>query len=70
MKKFFWIGKTEKRAEGDASKRRVEIVSPGARDVRRDRIEKPSEYAAFGVRRLWLIDPEARTIEGWVLGVR
>jgi thioredoxin 2 len=34
MKKFFWIGKTEKRAEGDASKRRVEIVTPGARDAK------------------------------------
>lgn len=46
----------------------VEVASPGARDVRRDRIEKPSEYAAFGVRKLWLIDPDARTFEGWDLG--
>jgi Uma2 family endonuclease len=46
----------------------VEVVSLAARDVRRDRIEKPSEYAAFGVRKLWLIDPEARTFEGWELG--
>ena len=35
MKKFFWIGKTEKRTEGDAAKRRVEIVTPGARDASR-----------------------------------
>lgn len=34
MKKFFWIGKTEKRTEGDASKRRVEIVTPGAREAK------------------------------------
>jgi thioredoxin 2 len=34
MKKFFWIGKTEKRPEGDASKRRVEIVTPGTRDAK------------------------------------
>lgn len=34
MKKFFWIGKTEKGPEGDASKRRVEIVTPGARDAK------------------------------------
>ena len=34
MKKFFWIGKTEKRSEGDASKRRVEIVTPDAREAK------------------------------------
>lgn len=46
----------------------VEVLSPSARDVRRDRTEKPAEYAAFGVKHLWLVDPEARTIEGLFLG--
>lgn len=34
MKKFFWIGKKEKPPEGDVSKRRVEIVTPGVRDAK------------------------------------
>jgi len=40
-----------------------EVMSPRARDRRRDRIEKARDYAAFGVRAYVLIDPDARSIE-------
>ena len=46
----------------------IEVLSEGQRDARRDRIDKPDEYAAFGVRYYWLFDPVGRTLEVFELG--
>lgn len=43
----------------------VEVLSPGSR--RRDRVRKMPIYAKHGVPEYWIIDPESRTLEQFVL---
>lgn len=45
----------------------VEILSPGSR--RRDKRLKMRAYEAHGVPEYWIIDPDARTLEQYVLSI-
>lgn len=46
----------------------IEIISSSPRDQKCDRIEKLDEYAVFGVKYYWLVDPQLRAIEVLSLG--
>ena len=45
----------------------IEILSPGADNARRDRIAKRQLYAKYGVKEYWIVDPESRAVEVYVL---
>lgn len=43
----------------------VEVVSPSS--ARRDRVDKVNAYAQFGVRHYWILDPDEKTLQAFVL---
>jgi Uma2 family endonuclease len=45
----------------------IEIVSPGAENVRRDRLAKRQLYGKYGVKEYWIVDFENRTVEVYLL---
>ena len=45
----------------------IEVISPGSENARRDRIAKRQLYGKFGVKEYWIVDPEKRNIEVYLL---
>lgn len=41
----------------------IEILSPGAENTRRDNIVKRQNYAKFGVKEYWIVEPVVEVIE-------
>ncbi len=41
----------------------IEILSPGAENIRRDHVVKRQAYGKHGVLEYWIVDPNAQTVE-------
>ena len=41
----------------------IEVVSPGSKNARRDRVLKRQTYAKYGVQEYWIVDPLKRSVE-------
>jgi Uma2 family endonuclease len=44
----------------------IEIVSPGLRNIKRDRVSKLQLYNKYGVPEYWIIDPQNSTVERYL----
>ncbi|HKZ77690.1 MAG TPA: Uma2 family endonuclease [Pyrinomonadaceae bacterium] len=64
---FFRHGRREEIVSGErltgAPDLVIEILSPGAENIRRDRVAKRQLYARYGVHEYWLVDLEEQAIE-------
>lgn len=69
---FFRHGRREEIVSGErltgAPDLVIEILSPGAENIRRDRIAKRQLYARYGVQEYWLVDLQEQAIEVYHLG--
>jgi Uma2 family endonuclease len=45
----------------------IEIVSPGPENEKRDRVAKRQLYGKYGVKEYWVVDPEDKSIEIYLL---
>jgi Uma2 family endonuclease len=44
----------------------IEILSPGSKNIRRDRVSKLNLYAKHGVPEYWIVDPKNKTLERYI----